>query len=93
MVYIKRYYYTKTVKSSTLNIKKGLNLGFMPLIWNNAGLYGIISREKIENMIELMADQNKLPVVERLNRTGIFYWDEVEVLDPKIAKLLLGEKK
>lgn len=89
-IYIKRYYYAETEKSSTLNVKKGLNLGYMPLIWNNVGLYGIISREKVENMIQLMTDQSKLPVVERINRNGTFYWDEAVILDPKIAKLLLG---
>jgi len=87
---IKRFYYVETEKSSTLDVKKGLNLGFMSLIWNNAGLYGIMSREKVENKIELMADQDKLPVVERINRNGTFYWDEAVILDPKMAKLLLG---
>lgn len=90
-IYVKQYYYAETKKSSTLDVRKGLNLGFMPLIWNNAGLHGIISRDKIENMIQLMADQDKLPVVERINRNGTFYWDEVVVLDSKVVKLLMGE--
>lgn len=89
---IKRYYYAEQ-SGDTLNVKKGMNLGFMPLIWNNAGLYGIIGREKVENMIILMEDQKKLPVVERINRNGIFYWDETVILDPKIAELFVGEKK
>ena len=88
---LKRYYYTKH-SGNTLDVRKGLNLGYVPLIWNNAGLYGIISREKVENMIQLIEDQKKLPVVERINRMGMFYWDEVVDLDPKIAKLLIGEK-
>lgn len=92
MIKIKRYYYTETEKSSTLNVKKGMSIGFMPLIWNNAGLYGIISREKVENMILLMADQDKLPVVERINKNGMFFWEEAVVLNPKVAKLLMGEK-
>lgn len=89
-VYRKSYYYAEQT-GTTLDIKKGLNIGFMPLIWNNAGLYGIISREKVENMIGLIVDQKKLPVVERINRMGMFYWEECEVLDPKIAQLLLGQ--
>lgn len=90
-IYRRSYYYVEH-NGNTLDVKKGLNIGFMPLIWSNAGLYGIISREKVENMVQLIADQKKLPVVERINRMGVFYWDECEVLDTKIAKLLIGEK-
>lgn len=91
-VYRRSYYYVEH-NGSTLDVKKGLNIGFMPLIWNNAGLYGIISREKVENMVQLIADQKKLPVVERVNRMGVFYWEECVVLDAKIVKLLIGEKR
>ena len=90
-IYRKSYYYAEQT-GMTLDVRKGLNIGFMPLIWNNGGLYGIISREKVENMIQLIADQKKLPVVERINRMGVFYWEECVVLDTKVAKLLIGEK-
>ena len=92
---MKRFYYAETKKSDVLDVRKkiGLNLGYMPLIWNNAGLYGIVNRVKVENMIQLIADQKQLPVVERINRMGQFYWDECVVLDVKIAKLLIGEKR
>lgn len=94
MICIKRYYYAETEKSSTLDVKHrtGLNLGYMPLIWNNAGLYGIISSNKVENMIHLIVDQSKLPIVEGVNLSGVLFWDEVVVLDSKVAKLLLGQK-
>ncbi len=95
MICMKRFYYAETKKSDVLDVRKkiGLNLGYMPLIWNNAGLYGIVNRVKVENMIQLIADQKQLPVVERINRMGQFYWDECVVLDVKIAKLLIGEKR
>ncbi len=65
----------------------------LSLIWFNNGLWGIISKEKIANVIAGIQDQEKLPVLDRKKDIGKFYWDEVEVIPPKIAKLLFGEKK
>lgn len=90
-----QFHYAKT-KNNTLTVVLGIldaTLGCitLPIIWNNNGLYGIIRREKVLNMKEELRNQEKLPVLNPNTKTGIFYWDEVEKLDPKIAKLLLGE--
>jgi len=85
---IKRYYYAEQSDKTLKVTLNDLCLGFMPLIWCNAGLYGIISKEKVENIIQLLQDQGKLPRIEKINRYGTFYWDEVVELDQKIGKLL-----
>ena len=84
---IKRYYYAEH-NGDVLDVRKGLNLGSMPLVWNNRGLLGIISKAKVQNMIELMEDQKKLPVLQRINKNGLFYWDEVEIMSPSMTILI-----
>lgn len=86
---IKRFYYFND-KGKVIHLKNELLLGYLPLIWENNGLYGIISVEKVENMMQLMDDQKKLPVVQKVKEIGVFFWDEVKPLDPKIGKLIVG---
>lgn len=88
MVCIKRFYYTESAgKTLTVNLKE-LCLGPMPLIWCNGGLYGIICKEKVENMVETLRDLNKLPILEVSKHIGCFHWDDVVELDQKIGRLL-----
>ena len=65
----------------------------LPLIWDNNGLYGIISLEKLQNMYQAILDQKNLPVLDRKKDVGKFYWDEVEIIPAKVAKLLFGDTK
>ena len=62
-----------------------------PVIWINDGLYGLISADKISNIIASLKDQEKLPVLDRKKEVGVIHWDEVEIIPSKIAKLLFGE--
>jgi hypothetical protein len=70
-----------------------VNQLLLPILWCNGGMYGVISVEKVANMQDALQDQEKLPVLDRKKDVGKFYWDEVEIIPPKIAKLLFGETK
>ena len=88
---IKRTYYYACGGKRLFVLKDSLTKGIKPLIWFNQGLWGIISAEKIANVITNMEDQEKLPVIDRKKDVGKLYWDEVEIIPSKIAKLLFGE--
>ena len=76
-----------TVHFNTVSFK----LGPMPLIWNNNGLYGIIIKERVENLIDALNDRKNLPILDFNKSVGVIHWDEVKLLDSKIGKLLMGE--
>lgn len=88
MVCVKRHYYTESASRSITVTLKDLCLGFMPLIWCNGGMYGIICKEKVENMIETLQDDEHSPILNSNKLKGAFYWDEVIELDQKIGRLL-----
>ncbi len=87
MLTIKKTYYYVCSGKRLLVLKDSLTKGVKPLIWFNQGLWGIISAEKIANIIANMEDQEKLPVIDKI-AISKFHWDEVEIIPPKIAKLL-----
>ncbi len=99
MLYPRQFYYAETKQNTlTVTLEDTVTLYSdtyspmpMPIIWNNNGLYGIICREKVANMVITMQNQEKLPNLNRTPKTGIFYWDEVEEINQKTAKLLVGE--
>ena len=92
MLIIKNTYYHTCGGGKNISIlKDSLTKGVKPLIWFNKGIWGIISAEKIANIITNMEDQEKLPVIDRKKDVGKLYWDEVEIIPSKIAKLLFGE--
>ncbi len=91
MVTIKKTYYHACGGKRLLILKDGLKKGAMPLIWFNQGAWGIVSAEKIANIIANMEDCERLPVLDKKIAVGKIHWDEVEIIPPKIAKLLFGE--
>jgi len=94
MVVIGRQFYHVCSSKKVLSLTTAdLARGAKPLVWFNDGLWGVISKEKIANTITNLLDQKKLPVLDRKKDVGKFYWDECEIMMPKIAKLLFGEKK
>ncbi len=88
MICLSAFYYVEKTGAELIVNLDGLGLGFMPLIWYNAGLYGVISKERVENMCDILNDQENLPVLDKKPLIGKFHWDEVEKLDPVIGKLL-----
>ncbi len=83
---IKKFYYIE-FKGGFLPISGLFKCGARPLIWNNRGMCGIISKEKVENMMQRIKDNESLSSLNTVWEAK-FYWDEVEVIDPKVAKLL-----
>jgi len=94
MVVIGRQFYHVCGSNKVLLLTKAdLARGAKPLVWFNNGLWGVISKEKIVNMIANMQDQANLPVLDRKKDVGKFYWDECEIIPSKLAKILFGETK
>jgi len=91
MVHIQKFYFAihagKWISIEGFPGKKPL-----PLIWHNQGLYGIISVEKVENMLNYLDAMAYSPSLNTKNEAGVFYWDEVEIIDPKVGKMLLFDK-
>ncbi len=60
-----------------------------PILWNNKGLFCIISRQKVQNMLDVIKDTENLPV---LNKMGLpmFHWDEGILIDARVAAMLLS---
>lgn len=89
------FIYTETKKNTLvitlIDLVNMYSTDSLPIIWNNNGLYGIICREKVENMMEVLRNQENLPTLNPSTKTGIFFWDEVEEMNQKTAKLLTGE--
>ena len=81
------YYIERTGAELAVNLDD-LGWGPQPLIWYNAGLYGVISKEKVENMRDILKDRENLPVLDKKPLIGKFHWDEVKELDPAIGGLL-----
>ena len=93
MVVMGRQFYHVCSSNKVLELTTAdLARGAKPLVWFNNGLWGVVSKEKIANTITNLLDQAKLPVLDRKSDVGKFYWDDCELIPPKIAKLLFGEK-
>ncbi len=60
-----------------------------PILWNNKGLYCIISRQKVQNFIDILQDQGNLPILNK-KIVNIFHWDDGELIDAKMALKLLS---
>ena len=61
----------------------------LPILWNNRGLFCIISRQKVQNMLDLLRDVEKLPVLNARS-DAVFHWDDHTLIDAKIASKLLS---
>lgn len=83
----KQFYY---IEHPCDRLQTGAIGKIIPILWCNKGLYGILPIEKVENMIQLMQDKQHIPILENFS-TGGFHWDEVEIIDPSLARLLLQQ--
>ena len=84
----KTYYHICSSKKGLFISQADLTRGVKPLIWFNQGLWGIISAEKIRNILDNIQDRENLPTLDKKKEIGKFYWDDVEIIPAKIAKLL-----
>ena len=85
----KNLYYI-SCKHDTLPVStRILNSGAIPILWNNRGLFCLISRQKVQNIIDLIKDQENLPVLNR-KEVNVFHWGEGTLIDAKAASKLIS---
>lgn len=60
-----------------------------PILWNNKGLFCIISRQKVQNILDVMRDNENLPTLTR-KEVNKFYWDDGEPIAARAAAMLLS---
>jgi len=66
-----------------------LNDGVHPILWGNKGLFCIISRQKVQNIVDIINDQKNLPVLNQ-KRVDVFYWESGEPIIARAAAMLLS---
>ena len=81
---IKSFYYVSHAHD-TLVVNFSLPL---PIIWHNKGLFCIISKQKVQNILDAIKDQKNLPVLNR-KQVDTFHWDDGTLIDAKVASKLL----
>ena len=85
----KSFYYIKH-NSNILIVDARLLKGTEePILWNNNGLFCIISRQKVQNVLGLIKDQENLPVLN-IKEVGVLHWDDGELITAKTASMLLS---
>ncbi len=62
--------------------------GVKQLVWYNKGMYGIVSEEKIQNIIAYLEDFDNLPKLSVAAAKSMIFWDEMKIIPPEIASLL-----
>lgn len=88
-VAVKKFYYVSHTRDTLVISAHILADGEYPILWNNKGLFGIISRQKVQNVIELVKDLQNLPQLNQ-KQSGLFHWDDCEVITARIAGMLLS---
>lgn len=63
--------------------------GAHPILWNNKGLFCIISRQKVKNIIDLIKDQVNLPVLNKASG-NVLHWEDGTPISAKAASKLLS---
>lgn len=86
---IRKFYIANTTGTILCISFLDKSVELIPIIWRHQGLYGIVSVEKMKNIIQLIQDNAKLPILNRKIVNEI-YWDETERIDSKIGKLLFN---
>ncbi|GAG85602.1 unnamed protein product [marine sediment metagenome] len=85
-IVVKEFYYINhshdTLSISSLTVVR-------PILWCNKGLFCIISRQKVQNIVELKQDQKNLPTLNKMGG-GIFHWEDGEPITARVAAMLLS---
>lgn len=84
---IKNFYYISH-GHDTLTITT-FREGVLPILWNNKGLYCIISRQKVQNVFDLITDKTNLPQLNT-KQVDTFRWEDGVLVDAKVAGMLLS---
>ncbi len=59
----------------------------MPILWCNGGIWGIIDKAKVSNIIQLIEDAKSIPAVHTPPQFKIF-WEEVVLVPKKLAEII-----
>lgn len=88
---VKKEFYLTECSDDTLVINFDEYLphnGVCSIVWFNQGLYGVIRKETISNMIIVITDRKKTkpdsPAKAKI------HWDETLQIDSKLATILIG---
>ena len=63
--------------------------GAHPILWNNKGLCCVISRQKVQNVLDLIRDKENLPQLNT-KEVGTFRWEDGVLITAKAAAMLLS---
>lgn len=89
----KKFYYISHA-NDTLIIDAHINIEIsisrpIPILWNNKGLFCIISRQKVKNIFDIIKDQGNLPVLNK-KTVNEFHWEDGELITANVAMILLS---
>ncbi len=77
----KKFYYVESKEKHITVTLEDFPDGPLPLVWNNEGLYGVLTVDRIDATIFELTDYNNLPKLDRNLKIGQLYWDNTEVLE------------
>ena len=86
-IQIKKFYYARC-NHDTLKFPAGW-CEILPILWNNKGLFCIVSRQKVENVLSLIADKKNLPTLNE-KEIGTLHWEDGQLIDARAAAMLLS---
>ena len=85
----KEFYYISHAHDVIAISLPSLKNGALPILWNNKGLFCILSRQKVQNIIDTINDQKNLPVLNQ-KQVNVFYWEDGELITARAAAMLLS---
>lgn len=85
----KDFYYISHAHDTIIVSLSPFKNGALPILWNNKGLFCIISRQKVQNIIDIIKDQRNLPVLNT-KPVNVFHWEDGELITARAAAMLLS---
>lgn len=86
------FYYIRTDKRSYITAHEFIGVECLPILWNNAGLFGLIPLGTVRNAVKVYEDTKLSPGLNSGNYSaGTIYWDEILTIDVILAGILLGK--
>ncbi len=82
---LKNIYVKKTDSVASITISELSTAA--PVLWCNGGLWGLICKDKITNMIQLMDDARSMPEVYTPPEFKVF-WGEVVLIPKMLAEAI-----
>lgn len=87
--YISYAYDTLPISNISIDTAGIHKVNPLPILWNNKGLFCIISRQKVQNVLDLIKDQKNLPVLNQ-REIGTLHWEEGVPITAGAATILLS---